>query len=541
MIIAVNQNELTTQYLLPTRIVISEGAQNADILLTEHARQAFLGDVPVCTLQSGGFVLLDFGCEFQGGADIVIGWVKGEHAKLRAVFGESVSEALGTVGVKNATNDHSPRDMTVPAGFLSHLEVGNTGYRFLKLEAIDGEISLSSVQGSSKFRDLEYRGSFRCNDERLNEIWRVGARTVHLNMQEYLWDGIKRDRLVWVGDMHPETSTISMVFGETDVVKKSLDFVRDNTPADGVMNSFVSYSMWWVKIHRDLYWDCGNLAYLKQQESALTAILEMVISHIDDGGSCDIGNKFVEWSSKNTPDEEAGFYAMLCVGLTAGAELLGVLHSSAALIGRCAAMVARIQARSYTLHGNKQTAAMAGLSGLSDIKQVCNDIIKPGGAEGLSAFWGYYVLLALAQAGETAFALDIIRNYWGAMLDLGATTFWEDFDIKWVENAYRIDELPQDGKNDVHGDFGKFCYTQLRHSLCHGWASGPTAFLSRHILGILPVEPGYKRIQLKPQLGNLTFAEGKIPTPHGEIAVRHKVKDGQVKTELAVPEGIGVE
>ena len=26
-------------------------------------------------------------------------------------------------------------------------------------------------------------------------------------------------------------------------------------------------------------------------------------------------------------------------------------------------------------------------------------------------------------------ALDVIRTYWGAMLDLGATTFWEDFNI----------------------------------------------------------------------------------------------------------------
>jgi alpha-L-rhamnosidase len=43
----------------------------------------------------------------------------------------------------------------------------------------------------------------------------VGADTVHLCMQDYLWDGIKRDRLVWIGDMHPEVSTINAVFGFT--------------------------------------------------------------------------------------------------------------------------------------------------------------------------------------------------------------------------------------------------------------------------------------------------------------------------------------
>ena len=80
--------------------------------------------------------------------------------------------------------------------------------------------------------------------------------------------------------------------------------------------------------------------------------------------------------------------------------------------------------------------------------------------------------------------LDCIRQYWGAMLDLGATTFWEDFDLDWTANAGRIDELVPAGKKDIHGDFGNYCYKGFRHSLCHGWASGPTAWLSEHVLGV---------------------------------------------------------
>lgn len=268
--------------------------------------------------------------------------------------------------------------------------------------------------------------------------------------------------------------------------------------------------------------------------------LENILTHIDEAGVCDIEEKFVEWSSRNTPDEEAAFYAMLVVGLTAGAELLDILCSFSGLAKRCRATVDKIKVKKYELFGNKQTAAMVGLSGLADLKQMCETIIKPGGAEGLSAFWGYYVLLALAESGETDIALDIIREYWGAMLDLGATIFWEDFDIKWAENAYRIDELPQKGKNDAHGDFGKFCYTQLRHSLCHGWASGPTSFLSRHVLGIKPIEPGYKKIQIEPHLGNLAYAEGKIPTPYGVITVRHERNDKDVKIDMSVPDGVEI-
>ena len=73
----------------------------------------------------------------------------------------------------------------------------------------------------------------------------MGAYTVHLNMQEYIWDGIKRDRLVWVGDMHPEVTTIKAVFGEDSSVDDSLDFIRKETPLPGWMNGMASYSMWY--------------------------------------------------------------------------------------------------------------------------------------------------------------------------------------------------------------------------------------------------------------------------------------------------------
>ena len=49
-------------------------------------------------------------------------------------------------------------------------------------------------------------------------------------MQDHVWDGIKRDRLVWIGDLHPETMVIATLFGEHPIVPASLDYVRDRTP-----------------------------------------------------------------------------------------------------------------------------------------------------------------------------------------------------------------------------------------------------------------------------------------------------------------------
>jgi hypothetical protein len=65
------------------------------------------------------------------------------------------------------------------------------------------------------------------------------------------------------------------------------------------------------------------------------------------------------------------------------------------------------------------------------------------------------------------------------MLDRGATTFWEDFHIEWLEGTGRIDELDET-KKDIHGDCGAHCYVGFRHSLCHGWSAGVAKFIKEH-------------------------------------------------------------
>ena len=102
---------------------------------------------------------------------------------------------------------------------------------------------------------------------------------------------------------------------------------------------------------------------------------------------------------------------------------------------------------------------------------------------------------------------------------MGATSFWEDFDLAWCENAFRIDQMPVPGKKDIHADFGAYCYKGLRHSLCHGWASGPAAWCSEKILGVTPAAPGYRKIRFTPDLCDLDHASGTIPTIHGDIRV----------------------
>lgn len=116
---------------------------------------------------------------------------------------------------------------------------------------------------------------------------------------------------------------------------------------------------------------------------------------------------------------------------------------------------------------------------LGEISDNEYDLLFKGGAAGLSTFMSYFILTAIASK-DKKLAVRIMKDYYGKMLALGATTFWEDFDVSWAENAGRIDVFPVKGKVDIHGDFGAFCYKGYRHSLCHGWSSGVIKFIEEN-------------------------------------------------------------
>ena len=101
-----------------------------------------------------------------------------------------------------------------------------------------------------------------------------------------------------------------------------------------------------------------------------------------------------------------------------------------------------------------------------------------GGAKGFSTFMSYYLLSAIASR-DKQLAIDLMKEYYGAMLDRGATSFWEDFNMDWLEGSGRIDEIDP-SKKDLHGDYGAYCYVGLRHSLCHGWSAGVAKFIKEN-------------------------------------------------------------
>lgn len=540
-------------YLPPTRVMwVQNGdlVQSPEVLLAKGKGQMINAPYPHCVMSSREgkrpSILLDFGREIHGGLQVVAADISGKKpVRFRVRLGESVSEAMSDITPESgATNDHAMRDFILEVPWYGVSEAGNSGFRFARLDLLDEDITLKlqEVRAVFIYRDLPYLGSFRSSDPRLDSIWMTGAYTTHLNMQNYLWDGIKRDRLVWMGDAHPELRTILSVFGDNEVLRKTLDQARDQTPLPGWMNGMCAYTLWWMLIHRDYYMYTGDKAYLAEQKTYLDRLLPLLTGVVDEQGREHLvgGGRFLDWpTSRDTLAVDAGLHALLLMALEAGAQMTDVLDD-AALSAQCRAAADRMRQVVPDYTTSKQSAALIGMAGIIPAEKA-NEVLREGGVEKFSTFYGYYMLEAKALAGDYADAMENISRYWGAMLDLGATTFWEDFDIRWMENAARIDEIVPSGKVDVHRTYGDFCYKGLRHSFCHGWASGPTPWLTEHVLGVSIVEPGCRVMRVRPHLGELAWAEGTVPTPYGVLKVRHERQaDGTVKSTIDAPKGVKI-
>ena len=544
--LGIREDRMTRVYVAPKKILWSQGiVRNLENLMDVDNGQADLVNASSCFMQrtseKDASIILDYGRELHGALKLVVGSGSAANFRMRVRLGESVSETCSEIEGGTATNDHATRDMILTVPRYGQIEIGNSGFRFARIDLLDeASLYLKEATAVFRYRNIPYLGTFQCSDNQLNDIWNTGAYTVQLNMQEYIWDGIKRDRLIWLGDMHPETNTISTVFGDEESFYASLDLAIEQYPLPNWFNGMSAYSMWYLIIQYDWYKHFGNLDFLKKHASYILGLIDLIDSCVEEDGSEHLADsRFLDWpSSPNKEGVEAGYRALLCWALQDGRQLCSLLGNDEKA-QKCSEIENRLKKKVLPPNHLKQAAALMAIAGLMEPEKAAQDFLLPGGPKGFSTFYGYYMLEALAMAGHYEEAMDIIRKFWGGMLNMGATTFWEDFDLDWTKNAGRIDEFVPKGKDDIHGDFGGYCYVGYRHSLCHGWASGPTAWLSNHVLGVEILEPGCKKVRISPHLGNLQWAKGTYPTPYGQIKIHHqKMTDGTVKSSIEVPKGV---
>lgn len=550
--IAETDNKLKRVYVMPQKVLYETGVQNSERLLHSKITQSYVGITNTVCLKSEnghrGSILLDFGSELIGGVQIVVGYrisnVSG--VKVRLSFGESVSEAMTALGEKGSTNDHSVRDMHIVLTAYNREIYGHTGFRFvyMELEEDDAWIEIAAVRALMTYRDIPYLGSFCSNDERLNQIYDTAAYTVHLNMQDMLWEGIKRDRLVWSGDMYPEMLAIRSVFGDDPIIDDSLRFIFSQNPPNKFPNRITNYALWTLLLLYEWYRFTGRTDLIAQTGEYWTQMIEALFELIHEDSTWLLEERefrlgfFIDWATKDMEGTEAGTYALFRLALLSAVRLCRMVHNEA-LEKRCAYYAEKLK-HCPTSHGNNQQIAAlmykAGMLSIEETRKVMSD----NSCQRLSTFMMYEVLSVKAETVSVACALEALRTFYGAMLDVGATTFWEYFDVQWFREGARIDRVLLPGEYDIHGDNGAYCYTGHRNSLCHGWSASVSAFLAEYVLGVKVLEPGCKTVSVRPDLGDLEALSGTYPTPCGVISVDVRKEDGKLVTAIHAPQEITI-
>lgn len=502
------------EYILPVAVKAKKNIlASENLLIKKPACVSFRNDRCCTFTQKGAHVVLDFGKELCGGVRLISGSME-KPAQFRITFGESLTEACSVIGQKNATNDHSPRDFSVIVPGMSDQTFGMSGFRFAKLELLTEEpVYLRNVFAVNTLPCFEKEGWVKTDDASLNRILDTAAYTLKLCLQnDYIWDGIKRDRLVWSGDLHQEILVASYLYGGVANIRNCLTFLKEETPPTQWINGIPTYSAWWVINLCDYCRLSGDRDYFAENREYARAVIENISRCIDDNGEMDFSAApyfmpyFLDWPTLDTPDAKIGTAALLVYMAKKYLEMEENQDCD-----RIASKLAVYLDKDCSF---KQTRAFQILAGRDPAGQA--EFLEKDGAAGFSTFMAYYILKADAMAGGKKM-LSLIAEYFGGMLSRGATSFWEDFNVAWLEDSGRIDEFPQEGKKDIHADYGAFCYEGFRHSLCHGWSSGVLAFFIEHIIGLALQQDGTYCVE--PHTAHLETIEAKLPLQSGWLSI----------------------
>ncbi len=393
-----------------------------------------------------------------------------------------------------------------------------------------GPVWLDDLQVYAEEYPLTQNGSFSSSDPLLDQIWQVGADTVNLNMHDAYADPW-RERGQWWGDGFVVDQVNAAVFGDTSLLNRGLlfmDLAFEESLAPGIAPhnhdlQMLDYAMLWVHsldsytnrsadsaqlvntTYATLRQFMHNLASFENPSTGLldlpqthwseTAYIEPLADHSRYGQSTALNALYygtllqaAGLAAQAGDETQAAAWQQRAQAVRSSLNELLYVESE----GRYLTNI--YQGTSYPPTPQAQAWALAyGLPPEENNDAVAAallELLSPDPAQPNVEIYGFYwVLEALGQSGHSAEALELIKSYYGRMLGLGATIWWE-----W----FTSDQNP----------------TQ---ALSHGWGSAPTWFLTTYVLGARQVSP--EAWVVKPSFTGLDFASGTLPMPQGALQV----------------------
>ncbi len=418
-------------------------------------------------------------------------------------------------------------------------------YVWIHFDNVSRPFSVHSLKGICRIRPSAYVGNFECSDEMLTRIWEMCAWSAHAVMgqatdedpaprpilQTLLMDRV--DRHPWAGDSRVIQTAVGYVFGEYDLLLRAHEgFIPVATRPIPALNGIPPYTLDWALAVVDYYRVSGDAAYLQRR---VDDVLE-VMKEFDPTPAMKPGWYFFDWDrrigqdiSDQTTGAYWGKYVQMCRELAWAARQVGRVDAADQFAGKADQLAREWRQknsdweRKYDIHPITNLL-LGGLLEESDYQAAYAKVYADRlGRCTYTPYFGIYVVRALAHMGRHHIAVEMLRDYWGTMIQAGATTTWEE----WHPSI----RLPV---NDLPPQFGP-PDTWSGLSLCQPAGAGPAQWLIEQILGIAPEEPGFRRVRIEPHTVDLQWAKGSTASPFGAITVAWRKENGGLVLDFSVP------
>ena len=473
---------------------------------------------PVSSQVKGNEWVLDFGKE-------TFGFVKLEglsgKGKLTIYYGESKEEALSNQGAVTMDvlqfNGLAKKDSTMPL---------SKAFRYVRIVK-DPTIQLAGVSMLHEYANLQERGGFSCSDPQINKIYEVAKYTLHLNSREFFIDGIKRDRWVWSGDAYQSYLMNYYLYFDNPTVSRTILALRGKDPVTGHVNTIMDYTFYWFLSIYDYYLYSGDKTFINQFYPRMQSLMEYCLGRRNKDGFMEglPGDwVFVDWADKLSKKGALSFEQLLfCRSLETMAICAKLVNDPAAASKyqqEAEQLKAKLmktywspskQAMVHSLIDGSQSENVTRYTNMFAIffdyfnqdqkAAVKNSVLLNDKIQKITTpYMRFYELEALCAMGEQNVVTKEIKDYWGGMLSLGATSFWEEYN-------------PSKKGAEHYAMYGR----EFGKSLCHAWGASPIYLLGKYYLGVKPTSPGYATYTIEPALGGLEWMQGKVPTPNGDV------------------------
>jgi alpha-L-rhamnosidase len=498
--------------------------------------------------------IVDMGQNMVGRVRIRLKGEAGHTIRVRHAEVLNADGTLYTVNLRTALQTDYYTLKGDPEGEVFEPKFTFHGFRYVEIQSPPAPITVEDVDGVVMHTDYAVRGSFRCSDELLNQLWHNIEWGWRGNSVDVPTDCPQRDeRLGWTGDAQVFVRTACALGDVQAIFSKYMQDMEDSqgnqgaippvTPSTGVIgqdggpawSDAVMIVPWRIYLHY------GDATILERHYETMKRFVDFLASTAKDHIRCYDGYQgfrgFGDWLSINaeTPNDLIGtaFYALSAGLLSKAAVVLGYNDDAHRYATLREDIKAAFQRRYVTAEGvmapATQTACVLALhfdlltpEMRPKIVQALVDDIGRRGYKLSTGFVGSsYLPYALADNGRLDIAYRLLHQKewpsWLYAVTKGATTIWERWD-GWTHDKGFQDPGMNSFNHYAYGAIGEW----LVSTVC-----GIDTDESR---------PGFKRILLRPRPGGeLTFAEAKIDCPHGMVESSWDYRDGKKRFAFVVP------